>query len=463
MKSFETLTKLLPHQKDAVNKLLPTRVGALFAEMGTGKTRIVIDLIYRRQKKIDNVVYFCPVSLKDTVLQEIKKHTDIDCVYVFDDKTTDMNIPKSFWYIIGIESMSSSSRVVMAVNSIITDNTYAVVDESTYIKGHRANRTERITKLCERARYRNILSGTPISQGVIDLFAQMKFLSPKILGYNSFYSFAANHLEYSEKYPGLIVRSHNVDYIASKIKPYTYQVTKDECLKLPRKMKTCRYFSMTLEQEKWYEKVKLDVLSEIDTQPDLDWFTSVAIFKMFLQLQQVTSGFVNRNGVKYLQHRRIDKLQEVIADIPETEKVIVFCKFQNDVDFIMSSLDNAVKFDGRDGENKRKEAVKQFKEYKKILVMTQSTGGHGFNFQDVCNYAIFYNNGFKYSERLQAEDRIHRLGQDKIPTYIDIHCISGIEERIEDALSKKGGLVSEFKKEVDKVKKEKLKEVIEKI
>jgi len=105
-----------------------------------------------------------------------------------------------------------------------------ICDESSYIKGHSAIRTNRITYISSRAKYRLALTGTPISQGVEDLFAQMRFLSPKILGYRSFYSFAANHLEYSDKYPGMVVRAHNLEYIAAKIQPYVYQVTKEECL-----------------------------------------------------------------------------------------------------------------------------------------------------------------------------------------------------------------------------------------
>ncbi len=157
---------------------------------------------------------------------------------MFDDKTSANDLPRdAFWYIIGIESVSSSNRVAVAANSLTTTETAVIVDESSYIKGHNALRTQRITRYSEPARYRLALTGTPMSQGVQDLYAQMRFLSPKILGYNSFYSFAANHLEYSEKYPGLVVRAHNTAWLAAKIQPYVYQVTKEDaglCLPLPR-------------------------------------------------------------------------------------------------------------------------------------------------------------------------------------------------------------------------------------
>ncbi|MDD2627107.1 MAG: SNF2-related protein, partial [Candidatus Methanomethylophilus sp.] len=235
MRAFATKTELMAHQREAVAKVRPSRAGALFMDMGTGKSRTSIELASIRHGKVDKVVWFTPVSLKLSVAEEIRKHTDCRDIYVFDGKTKARNLPSARWHIVGIESMSSSNRVVAAVNHLITKRTMVTLDESSYIKGHNSKRTERLTFICSRARYRLILTGTPLSQGVVDLFAQMRFLSPKILGYGSFYSFAANHLEYSEKFPGMIVRAHNTEWLAAKINPYVYQVRKDECVDLPPK------------------------------------------------------------------------------------------------------------------------------------------------------------------------------------------------------------------------------------
>lgn len=464
-------TELMPHQRDAVNKVLPTRIAALFMQMGTGKSRTAIELVYQRFAKIDKAVWFCPVSLKETVRQEILKHTDCTDIDVFDGHTNEQNLPQTFWHIVGIESMSSSTRVVCAVNKLVTARTFVIVDESSYIKGHNAIRTMRLTEICKRAYYKLILTGTPLSQGVVDLYAQMKFLSPKILGYNSFYSFAANHLEYSDKYPGMIVRAHNLGYIAAKIKPYVYQVTKEECLDLPEKLYSYRAFYLTEEQEHWYEYVKDDILSVLEERRmDYvccgDYFTSLAIFRLFTYLQEIASGFLNWKGKLYeFDNKRPEMLLELVRDL-RGEKIVVFCKFQHDMDQIRKALmsefgeGSVASFDGRDNERKRYAAIDQFKGSARFLVVTQATGGHGLNLQDACHYAIFYNNGFKYSERLQAEDRIHRIGQTRKPTYIDLFCSCGIERRIDEALRKKGDTVREFRREVEKVKAEKLREII---
>jgi SNF2 family DNA or RNA helicase len=481
MMSFETKTKLMPHQIDAVNKLLPTRIGGCFAEMGTGKTRIIIELVKLRQHKIDKVVYFCPVSLKETVRQQLFIHTDLTAadIYVFDDKTTEQNVPETSWYIIGIESMSSSSRVVLTANKLITENTFVILDESSYIKGHRSLRTERITEISKRARYRSILTGTPLSQGVVDLFSQMRFLSPKILGYNSFYSFAANHLEYSERFPGMIVRAHNTKYLAAKIKPYVYQVTKEECLRLPSKMYETRYCTMTWGQRRWYEKAKTEILNEI-MDDSSDELASVAIFRLFSALQQIVSGFYNerldpiKRGKKQrdkkfelheIESNRLETLLGVINDIPKGDKIIIFCKFQYDIDNIHQALlrqfgsESCAIFCGKLSEQERNNQVAKFRQDARFFIVNQASGGHGLTLNEA-HYVIFYNNGFKYSERMQAEDRCHRIGQTKPVTYIDIECLNSIDGRIAQALATKQNAVQVFRKEIEKVKKEKLKELI---
>lgn len=441
-------TDLMPHQSQAVEKMLPTRVGALFMEMGTGKTRTAIEVIHRRQARISKVVWFCPVSIKQTIRYEILKHTDSpdSHIHVFDDKTNTDNMPNAFWYVVGIESMSLSSRVIFSISALVDTRTAIIVDESSYIKGHNSARTCWITGLSEKARYRMILTGTPLSQGVVDLFAQFRFLSHKILGYQSFYSFARNHLEYSEKFPGMIVRSHNTAWLAAKIRPYVFQVTKEECLDLPEKLYETHYFSMTEEQREWYEIVKEEAFDTVD-----EW-ESYAIFQLFSKLQQIVCGFLNSKRMTF-EHDRVSSLEEVIDRIHENQKVIIWCKYEHDINQITGSLgvENVAQFYGKVNLKNREKAISEFRNGKRFFLATESCGGHGLTLNEA-NYVIFYNNGFKYSERMQAEDRNHRIGQGEPVTYIDIVCCNSIDERIMKALYNKGSVVDSFKAEVDAVK-----------
>ncbi|MEB3103106.1 SNF2-related protein [Ferviditalea candida] len=463
MRIFETTTDLLPHQIDAMNKLLPSRINALLMEMGTGKSRTVIELAKYRSRKIDKVVWFCPVSLKQTVLGEILKHTYCtrEDICVFNDEITEKTIPDAMWYVIGIESMSSSARVILTAHKLITEKTFVILDESTYCKYHRAKRTMRITTFSREARYRAIMTGTPLSKGVQDLYSQFYFLSPKILGYSSFYSFAANHLEYSDKFPGMIVRAHNVEYLAAKIKPYTYQVTKEESLNLPTKLMRTVYFEMSEEQQEAYGQAKYDALDAVE----YDRFDRYYIFKLFMWLQQIVSGFWNRNG-KLLEykHDRLSTLMDSIDKLRD-DKIIVWAKFQYDIEHIADALRTAYGYDsvalyyGKTQESKRKLEEEKFHKNARFFVGTQSTGGHGLTLNEA-NRVFFYNNGFKYSEREQAEDRCHRIGQEKDVIYTDIHCVNSIDDRIYKSLSKKSSVLYDFQKEVDKVKKDRIKELI---
>lgn len=457
---FKTTTPLLEHQQAAVAKLLPARVGALFMSMGTGKSRTAMEFVRLRLAKIDRVIWFCPVSLKETIRYEILKHTncaDAD-ICVFDDRTSRRTIPESaLWYIVGIESMSSSTRAVFAAHQLINERTFVIVDESTYIKGHRSLRTERITSMSQPARYRMVLNGTPITQGVVDLFAQMRFLDPRILGYRSFYSFSANHLEYHPHHPGLVVRSHNVDVLAAKIQPYVYQVTKEECLTLPDKLYETYACSLTPEQQEAYDRAKNLLLDAVE--PD-DW-DALFIFRLFTALQGVVCGQWKRPDgiVETLRHNRIGLLMDVLERIQNPEKVVIWARYHHSVRDIAAALstqygpDTVAEFHGGLSERIRNLNLARWRRSARFLLATEGVGGHGLTLNEA-RYAVFYANGFKYSERIQAEDRMHRIGQEHRPLYIDLTSRSRIEERIFQTLARKGNALHEFRRQVDQVKKQ---------
>jgi SNF2 family DNA or RNA helicase len=461
-------TNPLRHQQDAADKLKGLRVGGLFMEMGTGKTRALIQLAYDRRHKIDKVVYFCPVNLKTTVEHELQKHIDNPSVYIFDDKTKMGRIPDAWFYVVGVESIGQSDRVTLCANDLITDRTMVVIDESDTCKNHQALRTQRLTLMGQRARYRFIATGTPVGEGVVDLYAQMKFLSPDILGYKSFYSFAANHLEYSEEHRGLIVRSLNTDVIAAKIEPYVYQVKKDECLDLPDRQYLSRTFTLSYEQRDLYQRAKEEILMSV---PD-DEIDSYVIFRLFTALREIVSGFWHRLPDPNPNHRwaeqfepemliadhdRVNLLTSVIREIPPQEKVIIWVNFHHCINQVVEALTDEygagaiAEFHGltrdRDAE------INRWRNEAKFLVASPKCGGRGLTLNE-CAYTIFYNNDFPYRVREQAEARNHRIGQTRQPTYIDLIADRSIDDRIFKALCKKENLVQAFKREMDKLKKE---------
>jgi SNF2 family DNA or RNA helicase len=470
-------TDLMAHQRAAVEKLNGLKVGGLFMEMGTGKTLTLIQLVYERRERIDKVVYFCPVNLKQTVDFELKKHIEFPSVYVFDDKTTMGRMPDAWFYVVGVESIGQSDRVTLCANDLITDKTLVIIDESDTCKNHKALRTRRLTQMAARAKYRFIATGTAVGEGVVDLYAQMYFLSPDVLGYKSFYSFAANHLEYSEEYRGLIVHSLNTDVIARKIEPYVYQVKKDECLDLPDRQYLSRYCSMSFVQREMYRRAKEEILMMV---PD-DEIDSYVIFRLFTALREIVSGFWNRLpdpnpnhfwAEKFepttitFDHDRIDLLSATIQEIPPNERVIIWVNFHHCVDQVIERLttdygeEAIAQFHGRTTD--REGEIMRWRNDVRFLVASPKCGGRGLTLNE-CAYTIFYNNDFPYRVREQAEARNHRIGQTRKPTYIDLICGESIDARIFKALLNKENLVQEFKREMDKLKKGKWKALLERV
>ena len=468
MKKRILKTQLYKHQKKAVEKLLPLRVGALFMEMGTGKTRTAIEIAVRRLNKIKKIVWFCPVTLKKTVEKEIFKHSTFNerDVYLFDYKTNEKIIPKCTWYIIGIESMSSSARIVGCADFLIDSNTMVIVDESTFIKGHSSKRTLRITFLSQRSRYRLILTGTPIPQGIVDLYSQMKFLSPNILKFNSFYSFSAKHLEYDKIFKGRIICSHNTDLIAQKINPYVYQVTKKECLDLPHKIYKKYFFDMSETQRYLYNRLKEYLIAELIDKDSMD---VGMVLRLFTALQQIVCGFYNpshikasNDGIIKLENYRTELLRYAICKVPHKEKIVIWAKYLWDIDEIKETikmyfpLDSIAEFHGKLTYKQKQEQLEMFKNSARFFVSTISSGGYGLTLTESC-HVIFYSNSFKYSERIQAEDRNHRIGQNRKVTYTDIICANSIDERIDQSIDGKKDLLEEFKKSINKIKDNKIK------
>jgi SNF2 family DNA or RNA helicase len=469
-------TPLMPHQEAAVDKMLPLRVGALFMEMGTGKSRTAIEIAARRfaSGKIERVVWFCPVSTKETIRTEITKHVEKPSIYVFHDKTEEGKVPDVDWVIIGLESMSASARVILAAASVIDAKSMVILDESSYIKGPTAERTKWITELSAVARYRMILTGTPVSQGVVDLFSQFMFLDKRIIGRPSFYAFTKDFVVYHKNKPGMVIGAKNLKDLSARLAPFAYQVTKAECLNLPGKKRDVKWFDLTEEQKEAYEQVKsefeqaaLEIWNEEEAtemkgrkkmvmnpammERRIERRVAIEIFRMFSRLQQVTCGFLDGEPLKC---NRLDALEAAVLDIPDTEKVIVWTKYRKTFDDIVAKLQQlgeVASFHGGLNEKARSAALAKFRSSARFLVATTQCGGHGLTLNESSN-VIFYANEFKYSTRAQAEDRCHRIGQERMVTYTDIAATKSIDARILDALQEKKNVAREFREKIQKVR-----------
>lgn len=411
-------------------------------EMGTGKTRTALELIKLRldKGKVNHVLWLCPCSVKENLKRDILKHCEGDL---------------GMFTICGIETLSSSIRAMSILLKLVEEkNCYLIVDESNLVKNPQAKRTQNIIRLAEKCKYKLILNGTPISRTEADLYAQWYILDWRILGYQSFWSFAANHLEYDENIPGRIVRALNVDVLMNKIGPYSYQVRKAECLDLPEKTYDTAYYYMDIKQDEIYDRVAEELMFSVDEmKPE-------TIYRLFTGLQNVISGLNVITTGEHLQTKplfdnlidnpRIKRLLELLEGI--TEKVIIFCKYTHEIESICSVLgDKAVPFYGKLSRKKRNKNIESFSKDKQILVANKVCAGYGLNLQ-FCSYVIYYSNDWDYATRVQSEDRVHRIGQNENVHIVDICAKGTLDGRILDCLENKENLVDSFKRELKEVK-----------
>lgn len=391
------------NQQYAFEKLSKLKVGALFMEMGTGKTKVAMDLIASKKDKVDYILWICPFSIKDEIEQErLKWHPEL-------------NIE-----IVGCETISMSDfKAAELHRKVRTSKAFIVVDESLKIKNLNAKRTHRILQLGSMAKYKLILNGTPLSKNVLDLYPQMQFLSPKILNM-TFNEFKNNYCEYyvRGKLKNRVKKQYNIEHLVSLIEPYIFDCELDL-----KKNKHYHDLFYSIDDLQEYENKKRSVLF-FNNDRDFDFFAVANA------LQHYYCTLKSKNKL----------LKSLIQQIEG--QIIVFVKF---LDCIPSGLKRLT---GDMSTQKRKNVLKSFKNGEfKTLFITYGCGSFGLNLQN-CKNVIFADHTFDYAVRLQAEGRIYRLGQKNDVDYYNLNCTCGLDELIRGCLSKKTKLLDEVKKEI---------------
>ena len=434
-------TELKPWQVTAFNKLKAVKVSALFMDMGTGKTRTALEFInYRIQyKKLDAVFWLAPLTTLYNLEKEIEKHSNFDCKILMKHST-------ELICLVGYESLSQSDRFCDVLYNKIKGhkNAFLILDESHFVKNSRAKRTlflKRITDLCK---YKMLMTGTPITQGVWDLYTQFEFLDSRILGYKSFRSFARVHLEYSDKYRGMITDVFKLDYIYFKIAPYVYQITKNECFKIDKTFQNYYYRGNVSDLQ---EEIKDDFFSYIDRTEDYN-----ILFKMLTYLHRLASGYLQGTFLENTYSYESDLRARVVCDILKTidleeDKVVVWYRYDSDLRLLLKAC-NGMKyacFNGKLSYDEKGESLRSFVDGDvNLMFVNILIGAHGLNLQ-CANYAIYYNNVFDLGKRLQSVDRLVRYGQTKHVHIIDVIQSGTIDDRIEASLISKTGLLKELR------------------
>jgi len=464
---YKFKTKPYKHQLKALEMSWNRETFAYFMEMGTGKTKVLIDnmsMLYDKGK-IDGALIVAPKGVIGTWHnQELPAHlpNHIENVTVL----WQANITKSqsrkldslfkigeelHILIMNVEAFSTPKGTQFAKKFMLSHKTLMVIDESTTIKNPKAKRTKNILQLADQAQYRRILTGSPVTKNPLDLFSQCYFLDPFHLDHASYYSFRTRYAIMKTAHIAgrsiqLVAGFKHLAELSEKLKPFSYRVLKEDCLDLPDKIYMKRVISLTDEQQKLYKQMKEEALASLNGKT----VTTVNVLTQLMRLQQITCGhFVADDGTT--QNIKSNRLSELMDILDEVEgKVIIWAHWQKDVQIIKKALikeygpGSVVDYYGltpQDQRDKNREAFQNDSEVR-YFVGTAQTGGYGITLT-AANTVIYYSNGYDLEKRLQSEDRAHRIGQHKPVTYVDILAEETVDEKIVKSLRKKINIASE--------------------
>jgi len=471
IKHYKFKTKPYEHQLKALEKSWAQKTYALFMEMGTGKSKVLVDniaMLYDRgairgalvvapkgvYKNWHDIEF--PVHLPDHVdhtkvlwepTQTKKKQAELDTL--FDDKG-DLKI-----LIMNIEAFSTSKGLDFAHRflNIFLGKALIGIDESTTIKNPIAKRTKNILTIGNLASYRRILTGSPVTKSPLDLYSQCEFLDPYHLGHESYYSFRARYANMMKRNFGgrqvqLVTSYRRLDELADKLEKFSYRVLKEDCLDLPPKVFTTRTVEMTPEQQEKYYTMKRAAIAEHDGKI----MSSATALTTLLRLHQITCGTFKADDDTII-HLKNNRLTALMDCLEETEgKVIIWATYREDIKKIVDSLKKAygeastVEYHGGVDATLRQDHIAQFQQVKgptRYFVGNPSTGGYGITLT-AANTVIYYSNSYDLEKRLQSEDRAHRIGQTGSVTYVDLVSEKTIDERIIKALKDKVNIANEI-------------------
>lgn len=457
------------YQRDGLDHAWDKAAFAFYMDMGTGKTKTSLDLAsaYFIDGKIDRLLVVTKFSTRRNWEAEVGIHCPVGCeVHVldttkkkaFDDfNTTPSGALKIM--IVGTESLAAGSAVTYAEKFVNTSTrVMMIVDEAHMIKTHSAVRAKNCVKLGKSANYRVVMTGTPISNGPMDVFMQFEFLDPNIIGIGDFYSFRNRYAIMGGFEGKQVIGYQNMEELIELVSPFVYQVRKSDVLtELPPKVYETRMVQLNDEQKRLYREI-----SKRDRAVSGDRGIKIStVLEKMLRLQEVAGGIITyeRNPDLYntskFDHVRIEgknaKVEELMSIVEEYEcSTIIWCRFVEEIQMVTEALVDkfgpsaVVQVYGAIDEDTRWANVSEkFQSGKaRFLVGNAATGGTGLNMTKA-ELVIYYSNSFSYIEREQSEDRAHRIGQSKSVTYIDLIAEGTVDEIVVTALRSKKD-VSEF-------------------
>jgi len=468
IRKYKFKTKPYEHQLKALEQSWDKEEFAYFMDMGTGKSKVLIDNIAILYDKglINGALIIAPKGVyRNWISQEIPTHipSHIQLKKVLwtastsNTKQDELNslFESSFnlhVLVMNVEAFSTKKGLLFASKFLNSHKVLMAVDESTTIKTPTAKRTKSILTLGKYARYRRILTGSPVTKSPLDLYTQCGFLNEILLGYSSYYAFRSRYAHMVERNFGgrrvqIVKNYQRLDELSKLITPFSCRILKEDCLDLPPKVYVKREVELTDEQIKLYSTMKQLALASLNGHV----LTAPNVLTQLMRLHQITCGHFksNEGQIQNIPNNRINELLDILD---ETDgKIIIWANYVHDIENIVNAIkkqygeDSVVQYYGAISSDERQRGITSFQDplsAVRFFVGNPQTGGYGITLT-AANTVIYYSNGYDLEKRLQSEDRAHRIGQKKSVTYIDLIAEKTVDEKIFTALRKKINIASE--------------------
>jgi hypothetical protein len=392
------MSNLLKNQTECLRHLLNWKVGAIFMDAGTGKTRVALEIV--SASPCDTIVWIAPLRTIQNLRAEIKK-------WGGEQRPT---------YFFGVESIGLSDRIYLEAFNLLkaSENPFIVVDESLKIKNIEAKRTKRLLELSKLAEFKLILNGTPLSKNLLDLWPQLEFLSPRILNMNyaKFKNTFCNYTTITKTHRWrsvvreFITGYENIDYLYSLIEHYVYRC--DLKLNVAQLYNVIKY-SIGDDELRAYKGIKEKFLDD-----EMMEYRNNNIFLEMTQKMQHTYC---------LTKDKFTKLDALFEKIPQS-KTIIFCKY----------VDSRYECESR---------------YSQAKVLSYQKEALGLNLQEY-SYTVYFDKIWDYALRMQSSRRTYRTGQEFDCIYYDLTGDIGLENLIDKNIDKKISMTEYFKRKTKK-------------
>lgn len=453
-------TQPYKHQLEALEQSRDKRVYALLMEMGTGKTKVIVDTCSYLfgLGKINGLMVVAPKSIctnwaKKEIAAHLPDHIERRVVLW---RSSSDSFEKELAHLSKVEPMKLHVLVIN-IEALATDRGYKAaekflkghdalfaIDESTIIKNPTATRTKRAIKLGSLASYRRIMTGTPVTQSPLDIYSQFGFLDPDILQCGSFYGFRNQYAVLRKRHVNgrtfdEVVGFQRLEELKNLLKPHSYRALKRECLDLPDKIYTVRQVEPSELQRKYYNQIRDDALAMLD---DGTIVAAPLVITQLLRLRQALCNIApaSEGGPAVTiddQNPRLDAVLELLGEAGN-QKVIIWANFVPSIKLLNEGIgkefgrEKVAYISGEVPALRRQEIVEQFQDLShplQYLVMQTRTGGYGLTLT-AATLVIYHDNDWSLEVRLQSEDRAHRIGQKNSVTYVDLVATDTVEEKI---------------------------------